>query len=465
MVAWSDVCLWDAGVLEEAFYDLRSLTRKVDQALGDAQSAECQVLSEGQGVEAARGALRECNDSCADLVEALRSLARGVDEAAQGVAEVRRRVLACQDYAASRPLVTLCPDGAVTLSPQDGTAAGPGPGGLPGRAALEAAQAAAQAQELAMMVRDTTAYADQVDNDLTNALTNIAAAAPPPPPPSPGRPTTAYFVTIFLLGLGPAFLPLLKYVDIFPKHPLILRGHRRPGRKSFGGPGLGKPVPGEHANMPGVDAWDYQGDSEYEGSGPYAQRPSDPVDHFVHGCALRIAKALTFTLPDASKNLTHYLDNTGTPQDVDVDRMLQDLPDLPVNARNAAEKMAAEAVEAAKTSGATGPVTYPFTTPWEPEHASRSESMNWFLALGGYQACTEGTVTVYPPDPANGRPDWTYKYDYRVHVADRYNWDKGKDTDVGGVTIGDDQMRALHQAGLAQEYDVTGTSSVMSGEG
>ena len=316
-----------------------------------------------------------------------------------------------------------------------------------------------------MMVRDTTAYADQVDNDLTNALTNIAAAAPPPPPPSPGRPTTAYFVTIFLLGLGPAFLPLLKYVDIFPKHPLILRGHRRPGRKSFGGPGLGKPVPGEHANMPGVDAWDYQGDSEYEGSGPCAQRPSDPVDHFVHGCALRIAKALTFTLPDASKNLTHYLDNTGTPQDVDVDRMLTDLPDLPVNARNAAEKMAAEAVEAAKTSGATGPVTYPFTTPWEPEHASRSESMNWFLALGGYQACTEGTVTVYPPDPANGRPDWTYKYDYRVHVADRYNWDKGKDTDVGGVTIGDDQMRALHQAGLAQEYDVTGTSSVMSGEG
>ena len=59
MVAWSDVCLWDAGVLEEAFYDLRSLTRKVDQALGDAQSAERQVLSEGQGVEAARGALRE----------------------------------------------------------------------------------------------------------------------------------------------------------------------------------------------------------------------------------------------------------------------------------------------------------------------------------------------------------------------------------------------------------------------
>lgn len=458
MVAWSDVCLWDAGVLEEAFYDLRSLTRKVDQALGDAQSAERQVLSEGQGVEAARGALRECNDSCADLVEALRSLARGVDEAAQGVAEVRRRVLACQDYAASHPLVTLCPDGAVTLSPQDGTVAGPGPGALSGRAALETAQAAAQAQELALMVRDTTAYADQVDNDLTNALTSITAAAPPPPSPGPSASDQDRVPDTIDAMIGP-WRPLID--ALFGGGPM--KAYRRGGW--LRGTGLGKPVPGEHADMPGVTPWDYQGDSEYEGSGPYAQRPSDPVDHFVHGCALRIAKALTFTLPDASKNLTHYLDNTGTPQDVDVDRMLTDLPDLPVNARNAAEKMAAEAVEAAKTSGATGPVTYPFTTPWEPEHASRSESMNWFLALGGYQACTEGTVTVYPPDPANGRPDWTYKYDYRVHVADRYNWDKGKDTDVGGVTIGDDQMQALHQAGLAQEYDVTGTSSVMSGEG
>lgn len=458
MVAWSDVCLWDAGVLEEAFYDLRSLTRKVDQALGDAQSAERQVLSEGQGVEAARGALRECNDSCADLVEALRSLARGVDEAAQGVAEVRRRVLACQDYAASHPLVTLCPDGAVTLSPQDGTAAGPGPGGLPGRAALEAAQAAAQAQELALMVRDTTAYADQVDNDLTNALTSITAAAPPSPSPGPSASDQDRVPDTIDAMIGP-WRPLID--ALFGGGPM--KAYRRGGW--LRGTGLGKPVPGEHADMPGVTPWDYQGDSEYEGSGPHAQRPYTQDDLMFHQELRAGASTIYFIMPDAARNMLHYLDNTGTPQGVNVDRMLTDLPDLPVDAKNAAEKMAADAVEAAKTSGATGPVTYPFTTPWEPEYASQSGSMNWFLALGGYQACTDGTVTVYPPDPANGRPDWTYKYNYRVHVADRYNWDEGKTTKVGNMKIDDSQMQALHQAGLAQEYDVTGTSSVMSGEG
>lgn len=458
MVAWSDVCLWDAGVLEEAFYDLRSLTRKVDQALGDAQSAERQVLSEGQGVEAARGALRECNDSCADLVEALRSLARGVDEAAQGVAEVRRRVLACQDYAASHPLVTLCPDGAVTLSPQDGTAAGPGPGGLPGRAALEAAQAAAQAQELALMVRDTTAYADQVDNDLTNALTSITAAAPPPPSPGPSASDQDRVPDTIDAMIGP-WRPLID--ALFGGGPM--KAYRRGGW--LRGTGLGKPVPGEHADMPGVTPWDYQGDSEYEGSGPHAQRPYTQDDLMFHQELRAGASTIYFIMPDAARNMLHYLDNTGTPQGVNVDRMLTDLPDLPVDAKNAAEKMAADAVEAAKTSGATGPVTYPFTTPWEPEYASQSGSMNWFLALGGYQACTDGTVTVYPPDPANGRPDWTYKYNYRVHVADRYNWDEGKTTKVGNMKIDDSQMQALHQAGLAQEYDLVGMSSVMSGEG
>ena len=458
MVAWSDVCLWDAGVLEEAFYDLRSLTRKVDQALGDAQSAERQVLSEGQGVEAARGALRECNDSCADLVEALRSLARGVDEAAQGVAEVRRRVLACQDYAASHPLVTLCPDGAVTLSPQDGTAAGPGPGGLPGRAALEAAQAAAQAQELALMVRDTTAYADQVDNDLTNALTSITAAAPPPPSPGPSASDQDRVPDTIDAMIGP-WRPLID--AIVGGDPIKARG--RDGW--LRGPGLGRPVPGEHADMPGVTPWQYQGDPGADGSGAYAQRIPTAEDFAVHTLALLAAKIMYPTWPDAARNMLHYLDNTGTPQDVDVDRMLQDLPDLNSKTQKAAETMVAEAVEAAKTSGATGPVTYPFTTPWEPEYASQSGSMNWFLALGGYQACTDGTVTVYPPDPANGRPDWTYKYNYRVHVADRYNWDKGKTTKVGNMKIDDSQMQALHQAGLAQEYDLVGTSSVMSGEG
>lgn len=120
-----------------------------------------------------------------------------------------------------------------------------------------------------------------------------------------------------------------------------------------------------------------------------------------------------------------------------------------------------KAVEDAQASGATGPVTYPFNTPWTPEGPDDSE--NWFYATGNYQYATDGTVTVYPPTDDNS--EWTYTYDYRVHMADRYNWDGNKSTDILGMNITDAELQELHRAGIAQEYDLTGESSVRSGRG
>ena len=75
-----------------------------------------------------------------------------------------------------------------------------------------------------------------------------------------------------------------------------------------------------------------------------------------------------------------------------------------------------------ESSGATGPITYPFNTKWEGETAT--ESMNWYYAVGSYDHATEGTITVYSPTPDH--PNGYYTCDYKVHVADRYNWDGGK---------------------------------------
>ncbi|MGH3520424.1 MAG: hypothetical protein ACRDQ7_24180 [Haloechinothrix sp.] len=48
--------------------------------------------------------------------------------------------------------------------------------------------------------------------------------------------------------------------------------------------------------------------------------------------------------------------------------------------------------------------------------------------------------------------------DYKTHVFDRYNWDGGKSTEIGPITITDDQMADLHRAGVAQEYNISGSS-------
>ena len=111
-----------------------------------------------------------------------------------------------------------------------------------------------------------------------------------------------------------------------------------------------------------------------------------------------------------------------------------------------------------ESSGATGSITYPFNTKWQGETAS--ESANWYYAVGSYDQATEGTITVYPPTPDH--PNGYYTCDYKVHVADRYNWDGGKSTKILGMEIEDERLQRLHPRGLAQEYDLKGNSSVRS---
>lgn len=226
---------------------------------------------------------------------------------------------------------------------------------------------------------------------------------------------------------------------------------------------LGNGVPGEHADTPGVRPWHYQGDSDNEGSGPHAQPSPTPGDYANHEAATLAADGFSPWWPDAAENLHHYLGNTGDPQSMNVDKMLTDLPQLSDNSETAVKKMAKDAVKDAQETGATGPMTYPFTTAWDDEYATKQEDPNWFYATGGYNYATDGTITVYPPSDEN--PEWTYKYDYRVHTADRYNWDGTKSTKIVGVPITDRQLQELHQAGLAQEYDLVGESSVQHGEG
>lgn len=51
--------------------------------------------------------------------------------------------------------------------------------------------------------------------------------------------------------------------------------------------------------------------------------------------------------------------------------------------------------------------------------------------------------------------------DYQANAWDRYNWDENKGVDIFGVMdIPDGQMARLHTTGLAQEFDMSGSSSV-----
>lgn len=48
---------------------------------------------------------------------------------------------------------------------------------------------------------------------------------------------------------------------------------------------------------------------------------------------------------------------------------------------------------------------------------------------------------------------------------DQYNWDGTKSTQIGPLTVTDEQLARLHRAGIAQEYTLTGESAVTTRKG
>ncbi|MEU9797905.1 hypothetical protein [Streptomyces sp. NPDC051000] len=158
---------------------------------------------------------------------------------------------------------------------------------------------------------------------------------------------------------------------------------------------------------------------------------------------------------EASRNLAHYLGGTGTTLRLDIDRAMSDdgsfRAAIASDISNHQDQWKQEALDAFKKSGGA-PVSIPVET---KAVGGTFEDRNWYLGIGSHMRNVSGNVSVVPD--ADGRPKITM--DYQVNVWDRYNWDAGKETPIGPVTIKDADMARLHTVGLAQEFDMQGSSS------
>ncbi|ROR73917.1 hypothetical protein [Bogoriella caseilytica] len=222
---------------------------------------------------------------------------------------------------------------------------------------------------------------------------------------------------------------------------------------------LGDPVPGESADWPEAPSWQ----PVDEGAGEYNSEDARARDHAVKFLAEGGAHALSGTWPDASRNLLHFLGNTGEPLDQDVDRILGDVPRLAGEYEQRVDFYGQTAIETAQHNGADGPVTFPLSTSWTGFYIGDSDDPNWFRAMGGIEYAIVGQVTVYPPSTEGG--DWTYQSETSFVLRDEYNWDADKSTNILGLEVSDDELARLHRAGLAQEFTMTGESMRMTREG
>ncbi|WP_086826734.1 hypothetical protein [Streptomyces sp. NRRL B-24572] len=199
-----------------------------------------------------------------------------------------------------------------------------------------------------------------------------------------------------------------------------------------------------------------------KGSGPYdVEKPG-----FQEWATLAKMRGITegadaMDLVDAGRHMDHYLDNDGKPMNLPVDKMMADddgfRKHIDGHIRMYQEEWREMALAEFKANGGK-PVSIPVETPNINDYSFTKESNpNWFYAVGSTRANVTGVVTVVPD--ADGNPK--VGLDYQANAWDRYNWDENKGVDIFGVMdIPDGQMARLHTTGLAQEFDMSGSSSV-----
>jgi peptidoglycan hydrolase-like protein with peptidoglycan-binding domain len=149
--------------------------------------------------------------------------------------------------------------------------------------------------------------------------------------------------------------------------------------------------------------------------------------------------------PDATKNMMHYMENTGGDGWIDLDKMLREVP-------SARRRFDEEVILAKQFAETLDPGTYDITsTGGRLGYNQKSENTNWFYAVGGYTRWGKGRLVV-----ADGPDKRQYDLGFDYKFYDRYNWDEGKQVKILGMVITDEFMGEFHREGLAKEYDYYG---------
>lgn len=150
---------------------------------------------------------------------------------------------------------------------------------------------------------------------------------------------------------------------------------------------------------------------------------------------------------DAAKHMKHYFKNTIKNYIIDLQDMIDDVPD--------AKQLYDDEVVKVKQFVGTLPVgTHHITTNTTVQgYNKKEENWNWYYAVGGYSAWITGIGKV-ESDSSGKRK---YRLDYEYKVADRYNWDNGKYVTIFGIKIEDAFMGEFHRQGMAREFKMLGS--------
>lgn len=215
----------------------------------------------------------------------------------------------------------------------------------------------------------------------------------------------------------------------------------------------------------GTACSDHQEGRPDRGSGPHGVEDPGAEERRTREKMNLIAEAADWKGDnDAARHMAHYLGNSGTDMELPVDKMMSDVPGFTAHIEDSIREHQAawrdDALAEFRRNGGQ-PVSMPVETGNRDFSFTPDVDNNWFYAVGSTRSNVTGVVTVIADE--NGQPK--VGLDYQANAWDRYNWDESKGVTIdlpwgGEMSIPDGQMARLHTTGIAQEFDMAGSSSV-----
>jgi hypothetical protein len=141
----------------------------------------------------------------------------------------------------------------------------------------------------------------------------------------------------------------------------------------------------------------------------------------------------------------HYLGNTGKDINIQIDSAVEDSTAIKLLYYN--ELRAALDYSVSQSEGQT---QFSSRTPLGSK-VTRDDSLNWYLALGGFQVWSQSTLDI-----SQGSSGATYSLKFDFYLRDRYNWDSGHTFNLGKLSVTSDELGAFHRMGIAKEFTTFG---------
>ena len=143
-------------------------------------------------------------------------------------------------------------------------------------------------------------------------------------------------------------------------------------------------------------------------------------------------------MPDASRHMQHFLDNSGTPLEIRFREMNRESR----LARAHLEQELRDALSYAEKL-ATSDGHFIMVTP--SETGSRNDTGNWLFAVGQYTTWARASVV---------KCGNSFSMNWHFYFRDVYDWELNNG--LQGGLLSDREMALLHRYGIAREYEMNG---------